>query len=612
MPFARTSQIARIAKSGTVLVLCTAACGAIRAADVAPSGTITLDRASVTATLNGWPQAEQEIRLPLHWDVIYRLRSGTAQLALSFPRPQGSADASEPYMLFVPRIANAYTIELNGTTLATAGNLSAHGEAWSSKQPLGISFPATLLRDTNQLMIRLRGDAGRRAGVAPIILGPSRLVEPLRVRAHALRVTLPLAATTFSALVSAFCLLLWLQQREKLYAWACISEAVWALVVADVVMEPAPFDWRIWLSVLFVLRALWVWALYVIVEQVFGPRKKRERTFVQGLLWAVPFSVALAFVIDSTLPMRLLRIAMWLVWLGVSLRLFLDLRKSPTTERVLLAVGIATLGIAGFFDGVASRLVDSGFDEPMWARYVGVLLGVTIMWIVSKRFRLARAEALNLQASLAQRVEDKERELRESFERLSQLERARAVAAERERILRDMHDGVGANLATAMRQLESGAAPAEEVAATLRESLDHLKLSIDAMNLPSGDVNALLASLRYRLQRRITQAGLTVDWQVDELPHWEQGTDQAMRHLQFLLLEAISNALQHAEASTLTLSARSNDGAIEISVRDDGRGYTADPNGGLQSMRDRAQAIGAQFAIEDAAPGTRVCVRLSG
>ena len=44
------------------------------------------------------------------------------------------------------------------------------------------------------------------------------------------------------------------------------------------------------------------------------------------------------------------------------------------------------------------------------------------------------------------------------------------------------------------------------MAATLRESLDHLKLSIDAMNLPGGDVNALLASLRYRLQRRIAQA----------------------------------------------------------------------------------------------------------
>jgi signal transduction histidine kinase len=235
------------------------------------------------------------------------------------------------------------------------------------------------------------------------------------------------------------------------------------------------------------------------------------------------------------------------------------------------------------------------------------------MWVVSNRFRLARAEAPQLQESLAQRVQQKELELRESFERLSQLERAaRAVTAERERILRDMHDGVGANLATAMRQLESGGGAGGEkfAALTLRESLDHLKLSIDAMNLPSGDVNALLASLRYRLQRRISQAGLTVDWQVDELPHWQQGTDQAMRHLQFLLLEAISNALQHAQASTLTLSARSEGAKIEISVRDDGRGGCPEASGGLQSMHQRAQAIGAELAVEDAKPGTRVRVRL--
>jgi signal transduction histidine kinase len=348
----------------------------------------------------------------------------------------------------------------------------------------------------------------------------------------------------------------------------------------------------------------------VIVEQVFGSRPEHERKAVKILLWAVPFAIVLALLVSTPIPLRLLRVAMTAVWVVVSLRLLLELRKSASTERVLLSMGIAALLVAGVHDAAASGLVGAGFGEPVWAKYVGALLGLTIMWVVSKRFRLARAEALHLQASLAQRVEQKERELRESFERLSQLERARAVTAERERILRDMHDGVGANLATAMRQLESGAAPAEEVAATLRESLDHLKLSIDAMNLPGGDVNALLASLRYRLQRRIEQAGLAIEWQVDELPHWQRGSDLAMRHLQFLLLEAISNALQHADASTLTLSARSDGKSIEISVRDDGRGGCMESGGGLQSMRERAEAIGADLAIEDAAPGTRVCVRL--
>jgi signal transduction histidine kinase len=386
---------------------------------------------------------------------------------------------------------------------------------------------------------------------------------------------------------------------------------VWALVVLDITMEWTPLRWHAWGALLFALRAVWVWALYVIIEQVFGTRPARERAAVQGLLWAAPFCALVLAFTGSSIPARLLRALLSLLSATISLRLTFGLRKQASTERVLLALGLMALLVAGVHDAVASQFVSSAFSELAWAKYVGMLLGLTIMWVVSKRFRLARAEALQLQESLAQRVQQKERELRESFERVSQLERARAVTAERERILRDMHDGVGANLATAMRQLEGGTAPAAEVAATLRESLDHLKLSIDAMNLPSGDVNALLASLRYRLERRIAQAGLSVDWQVDELPHWERGTDQAMRHLQFLLLEAISNALQHAQASTLTLSARSDGAKIEISVRDDGCGGCVDASTGLQSMRERALAIDAELTVENANPGTRVSVRLA-
>ena len=586
-----------------------AVCG--EAAHSSPAGIVELDRATVAATLNGWPHAPEEISLPLHWDVAYRGQSGTAHVTLSFPRP-GQQIAGEPYMLFIPRIGNAYSIALNGTALATGGQLQEYGEAWSAKHPLSIGFPADLLQEQNELTIRLRGDAGRRAGVGPMLLGPTRLVEPHYTRAYAFRVLVPWVATTFSALVSAFCLLLWLQQREKLYAWACIGEAVWALVVLDITMEWLPLRWHAWTALLFVLRAVWIWALYIIIEQVFGTRPMRERAVVKGLLWAAPFCALVLAITGSSLPARLLRLLLTLVWVAVTVPLMLDLRKHATTERVLLLLGLMALLVAGVHDAVSSQIVSNAFGELAWAKYVGMLLGLTIMWVVSKRFRLARAEALQLQASLAQRVEEKERELRASFERLSQLERARAVTAERERILRDMHDGVGANLATAMRQLQSGTAPAEEVAATLRDSLDHLKLSIDAMNLPSGDVNALLASLRYRLERRIAQAGLTVDWQVDELPHWDRGTDQAMRHLQFLLLEAISNALQHARASTLTLAARSEGAAIEISLRDDGCGGGADAGSGLQSMRERARSIGAQLAVEDANPGTRVRVILSG
>jgi signal transduction histidine kinase len=59
------------------------------------------------------------------------------------------------------------------------------------------------------------------------------------------------------------------------------------------------------------------------------------------------------------------------------------------------------------------------------------------------------------------------------------------------------------------------------------------------------------------------------------------------------------------------LSARSAGGMIEISVRDDGCGGLVDDGSCLQSMRERAQAIGAQLTVEDAEPGTRVRLRLT-
>lgn len=272
-------------------------------------------------------------------------------------------------------------------------------------------------------------------------------------------------------------------------------------------------------------------------------------------------------------------------------------------------VGVTAVVVASARDAVAARLDASLYAESAWAKYMAVLVGSAVMIIVSMRFRQARQQVLQLNASLASRVAQKEGELRLSLERMATLERSRAVLAERERILRDMHDGVGANLATAVRQLEGGQARADEVAKSLRESMTHLKLAIDAMNLPPGDVNALLASLRYRLQPRIESAGLAVRWDVDVLPVWPGGNDEQMRRLQFLLLEAVSNVLQHAAANTLTMGAHLRGGHIELSVRDDGRGISeAAAGSGLRSMRERARSLGAILQVEPGQPGT--CVRI--
>ncbi len=211
-------------------------------------------------------------------------------------------------------------------------------------------------------------------------------------------------------------------------------------------------------------------------------------------------------------------------------------------------------------------------------------------------------------------------EVLDSRKALEHLARSQERMAERGRILRNMHDGVGAHISSAMRQLQMEGvgyafAGRSEVLQTLRDGLDHLKLSIDAIHLAPGDVTALLANMRYRMGPRFAGMGIELQWDVDLLPVCEKLDASAMSELQFMLFEALSNVLQHAKARVLRVEGHAPDGAGKVFVRliDDGCGF--DPmtstRNGLASMRERALSIGAQLHITSAPGNTVVEIQLA-
>jgi signal transduction histidine kinase len=136
------------------------------------------------------------------------------------------------------------------------------------------------------------------------------------------------------------------------------------------------------------------------------------------------------------------------------------------------------------------------------------------------------------------------------------------------------------------------------------------------MHLVAGDVTALLANMRYRLEPRFTSSGMAFEWDVDLLPHIERLDHSAMRQLQYMVFEALSNVLQHAQAKTLRIEARTlgtadqprlSGAVVVLRVIDDGGGFDAQAptSRGLASMRERALAIGAQLVLQSA-PGRTV------
>jgi signal transduction histidine kinase len=233
---------------------------------------------------------------------------------------------------------------------------------------------------------------------------------------------------------------------------------------------------------------------------------------------------------------------------------------------------------------------------------------------------------------MSARIAEKEAELHASYSQLETQAREQERTAERSRILRDMHDGVGSHISMAIRQLHADRAAPElpehkEVLHTLRDALDQLKLSIDAIHLPPGDITSLLANLRYRLEPRLAASGIELVWDVDVLQAVEGLDASAMRHLQFMLFEALSNVVQHAKAKSVRIEAHALRGestdsspspalsgaCVVVRVVDDGQGFDSQSlqRKGLVSMRERAAAIGAQLTIQSRPGQTQVEIRLS-
>jgi signal transduction histidine kinase len=286
--------------------------------------------------------------------------------------------------------------------------------------------------------------------------------------------------------------------------------------------------------------------------------------------------------------------------------------RRPRAEQVLVGVAGAVNVVVGIRDWVMVRL-SPDYADSTWIRYSSVLFGLALGYIVLARFREARSQARELTQTLQARVAQREQELQASYEQLEVMAREQARTNERAKILKDLHDGVGTHISSAIRQLQSGHADSRAVLDTLRDSMDQLKLSLDALGTAEGDVGALLANLRYRLEPRFAGSDLRLQWDVAPLAPVERLDGAAMRHLQYMLFEALSNVLQHAQASTLTIHASQGPQGTLLRIMDDGCGFDAAQaeQRGLRAMRERAQAIGATLELRSEPGCTAVELRMA-
>ncbi|HEU4572383.1 MAG TPA: GAF domain-containing sensor histidine kinase [Candidatus Limnocylindrales bacterium] len=201
-----------------------------------------------------------------------------------------------------------------------------------------------------------------------------------------------------------------------------------------------------------------------------------------------------------------------------------------------------------------------------------------------------------------------------------------AVVDERERIGRDLHDGIIQSLYAVSLSLEDVAelmseAP-EEAEARVERAIESIHTTIrDLRNFIFGlrpellDRATLVESLRALADELRAHAVVEVETVLD--PAAARAIDpERQAEVLHVAREALSNVARHSEATRATVELRSDGREMILVIADNGRGFdpSAERSGrhqGLRNMRGRVESIGGRLLVESAAgTGTRIIVRV--
>ncbi len=193
--------------------------------------------------------------------------------------------------------------------------------------------------------------------------------------------------------------------------------------------------------------------------------------------------------------------------------------------------------------------------------------------------------------------------------------RQEALAAERTRIAREMHDGLGSGLSSAILQLEyllagSGPPPREELEelrSTLQEAMDELRSAVSLMRRDL-ELGSTLAEYGRSWSERTH-----IPFQLKTPDHFPEPAPETAWCLFRIFQEALSNAARHAGPTRVEVRLAWEADGLVLEVSDDGKGFdpTVRPEGhyGLRNMEQRAEACKGRLTIVSA-PGQGTTVRI--
>ncbi len=261
--------------------------------------------------------------------------------------------------------------------------------------------------------------------------------------------------------------------------------------------------------------------------------------------------------------------------------------------------------------GQVYGLLAGAWPQPLPGTLSGVTLSLTsvlpliLLWplmhlLADLSERRSVLDTLSLKLSEQEKLlDDKSRVIAVEMQK-------RAVLEERQRFTRDIHDGIGGQLLSLLLKVRAGRVGIDGVANEIQAGINDLRLVVDAMDHTGDNLEMALSTFKGRTERQLDSADMTLDWALREPLNFKLDATRDILNLYRLMQEAVSNAIRHAEAASVSIKISGTRDQLDLNILDDGKGFDIDKvkaGKGLKSIQERAQLLGAELDYTDGLGG---------
>ena len=461
----------------------------------------------------------------------------------------------------------------------------------------------------------------------PFVVGPAKALESAYRTRSILQSDVPIAGVAILLFTIALCLVVnWPHEDRLRMRWLIAFLTVNALTTMLLTLMPAfgiPLTFQIGLLIISNLFLGLSASRYAVLDTGSEARWPFWASGVFAILIVVS-SVVIAFLVTDAPSYPYLvgiKISQGAALLLATAAIFLLVRHMATTdserwlERLVLILCLTTFVVDKLAQN-ADVYVPFDGQWPIalyWSPIVGPLLGIGMVLSLARQAGAARREVTKSNEILAARLIEQDAALARSYDAQKQMLGRQVMLEERQRIVRDMHDGIGGQLLGLMMQVRQGGVDKVEVEQGLQSSIADLRLIVDSMDSAEDGLAETLRSFEHRVRAQVEAAGIVFNVKHGlndgELGPGPRPTLQILRILQ----EAVTNAMRHSGGTVIMLaSGYAVDGSINISIEDNGKGMPLEIRGGrgLASMQTRASGVGGVLTWASNGEGTQLALKL--